>query len=105
MQIMKNHGAYINNRNLTLIILFAFFSFLIFLPKLSSFLEFLIHPLYFFACSRYGCPSSDFLFYVAIVFSVILISSKIIFYFAFILDDRLNPKDDFDYDDVNTHWD
>ncbi|MDD5924380.1 MAG: hypothetical protein PUC88_06295 [Clostridia bacterium] len=99
---VARHGANINNAYMTLIAYAAFLVILIAIPEFASFLEFIIHPLYFILAIKLISMGRELLslyIILGMLLSIVLLASKIIFFFTFILEDELKKdKEDSSYD-------
>ncbi len=87
--LVYKYNAYIRNATLSLICYVAFFVFLCLLPRFSSVLEFIIHPLFFVVLFKYRGLGSWYS-QIAIVASIVLILAKIIFFLEFIVEDEVD---------------
>ena len=95
--LVARHGAYIENAYMTFIAYAAFLVILVAIPEFASFLEFIIHPMYFILAIKLISMGRELLsFYIifGMSLSIILLTAKIIFFFAFILEDELTKPDE-----------
>ncbi len=95
--LVARYGANIDNAYMTLIAYAAFLVILIAIPEFASFLEFIIHPLYFILAIKLISMGRELLSLYIILgmsLSIVLLASKIIFFFTFILEDELTKPDE-----------
>lgn len=99
---VARYGANIDNAYMTLIAYSAFLVILVAIPEFASLLEFIIHPLYFILAIKLISMGRELLSLYIILgmsLSIVLLASKIIFFFAFILEDELKKdEEDSSYD-------